>query len=194
MKKVLVVLLLVTMGGGAFGQVDDAIHVEFMEFTAPWLPTLSALEVRVPLAAFMDSGPLARIDTVLWYSAYSPFLFPIPFAELGAQVGFRVVNAPRSRVSVNAGTAIEFFDEGVSVPFVGSLEALFGFPFGLWTGFKTDIYVWPTGLGAEAYVPLRFLADDFPVYGGIEVGYTGLIAGTTAVHNPKIALVLGYRF
>jgi hypothetical protein len=194
MKKFLLLsLLTLQLSAVPLAAQGNDVYVELAEFGGPVVPTLSRILVRIPGEIFSESPLLRRFGVDIWYMAYSPYLQPDIFVELGAQLNFYPVLRERSSLQINVGTAYEYFGGAYGVPFKTGLSWEIGLPVQLWTGIALDLLLWPGSGGVELTIPIRYR-----MVSGLDLA---LLPGVTAytdmmqfVVNPRIALAVGYRF
>jgi hypothetical protein len=194
MKKILSFSLLTLLFSAVplAAQRND-FYVELAEFGGPVVPTLSRVLVGIPGEIFSDSPLLRRFGVDIWYMAYSPYLWPDIFVELGAQIKYYPILRERSSLRLSIGTAYEYFGGAFGVPLITGLSWEIGLPVQLWTGIALDLLLWPGSGGIELTIPIRYRMES-----GLDLS---LLPGVTAytdmmqfVVNPRIALAVGYRF
>lgn len=194
MNKLLASLLLML----AFSWVPLAaqgndLYVEFAEFGGPLVPTLSRILVAIPVEMVWETPLARRFGVEIWYMAYSPYLWPDLFLELGAQLNYYAIFRERASLQISLGTAYEYFGGAFGVPFKAGLRWEIGLPIRLWTGLAFDVLLWPGSGGVELAIPLRLR-----MVSGLDLSF---LPGVTAytdldkfIVNPRIALAVGYRF
>ena len=65
------------------------IRLDLVETATPFIPRLSRIQAEVPSTVFFNKGFLSRFDLHAWYLAYSPFLWPATFFELGIVIDLK---------------------------------------------------------------------------------------------------------
>ena len=194
MKKILSLsLLTLLLSAVPLAAQGNDFFVELAEFGGPIVPTLSRVLVGIPGNVFRESPLLRRFGVDVWYMAYSPYLWPDIFVELGVQLKYFPVLRERSSLMLSVGTAYEYFGGAFGVPLKTGLSWEIGLPVQLWTGIALDLLLWPGSGGVELTIPIRYRmvpGFDLSLLPGV-TAYTDLIQ---FVVNPRIALAVGYRF
>jgi hypothetical protein len=174
--------------------MDEAIAFDVAEIAFPLVPQLAELRAEVPGAALFPSSDFSRLFRAeIWYQSYSPFLWPLPFTEAGAELFVTLHFGARSSIGLGAGSALELFDGKMSFPLIASLRYDQGLPwFNLRTGVHSDVLVWTDGMAVELGVPVLY----DPGRGwkaGVEAGtaFAILLQGT-GVFKARIKATVGY--
>jgi hypothetical protein len=166
---------------------DDSMSIELIEHASPIVPTLSTLYFRSPV--------IGRLFVDAWYSAYSPFLIPKLFLEIGSVIRLRAVDQPVFTMDTSIGLAwgYEPVDGKFGLPLVMKCDLLFRLPLNLTTGLSLMyLTVLDDGVGVEASVPIRFEPAG-PFYGGVSLGYVGYFVNQKGYMGMKNSLFVGYR-
>lgn len=158
-KRVLILIIILSLMSQVINpwllSADDLVKIRFSEIAYPFVPQLSELRASANGSLLGDLKILKGIEAEIWYQCYSPFLWPMPFVELGTEIFYYLHIGKVSSFGFGVGSAMEFWDGKYSAPFIGSL--VYRTHFLRWKvglGTRLNVFYWPDGLGAELSIPI----------------------------------------
>lgn len=120
MKKLLLWLLLI-LNTPLIVLTAQRVHVQDITFTItefgyPYIPNAAQVNVKLPIIVEGSSGKKVEFAVDAWYRANSPYLYPVPFFEIGVVPQVNLLKEGRAKLYLGAGTAYSYGSGGISIP------------------------------------------------------------------------------
>ena len=170
------------------------IRVDLIETGTPLIPRLSRIQAEMPSSVFFSKGFLTRFNLHAWYLAYSPFLWPATFFELGMVIDFEIFDKKKFGLDGGIGTGFSITEGVSSVPLILDIRSQYAPLSWLQIEAIFEFFIWGEGQGVEGKINADFMPFKYPIILEVGGGYTALWNDFNTVGAFQIHLGAGYIF